>query len=162
YRVPGQDAWFMKGRYMVDFDGAPNCYHLTNSHVLPIRDYPTVDIMSWDGPLDYLGNAKNNDGTWASVVLDGAGQPIPQGDDAVCPAYPLSAVPSQDSTQPATSARRYADARLISYIAMPSQIIQQAGPWYNQVASGHTGNFGDAVVGVNLNTNAVGYAVIGD
>ena len=162
YRIPGQSAWFMKGRYMVDFDGAPNCYHLTNSHVLPIRDYPTVDILSWDGPVDFIGNAKNNDGTWASVVLDGAGQPIAQGDDDPFPGYLISTVPLQDGTQPATSARRYADARLVPYIAMPIQIIKQTGVWYNQVTAGHTGNFGDAVIGVNLNTNDVGGAVIGD
>jgi hypothetical protein len=162
YRIPGQTAWFMKGRYMVDFDGAPNCYHLTNTKVLPIRDYPTVDILSWDGPLDYLANAKNNDGTWASVVLDSAGQPIAQGPDDPCPGYLVSTVPLQDGTQPATSARRYADARLVPYIAVPSQIIAQSGPWYSQAVDGHTGNFGDAVVGVNLNTNDVGYAVIGD
>src|SRR5689334_12399774 len=58
YRIPGQSVWFMKGRYMVDFDGAPNCYHQTLRNVLPIRDYPTVDISSWNGPLDFLGNAK--------------------------------------------------------------------------------------------------------
>jgi hypothetical protein len=162
YRIPGQSAWFMKGRYMVDFDGAPNCYHLTNSHVLPIRDYPTVDILSWDGPLDFIGNAKNNDGTWASVVLDDDGQPIEQGPNDPFPGYLVSTVPLQDGTQPVTSARRYADARIIPYIAVPSQIIAQQGPLYTQLAAGHTGNFGDAVVGVNLNTNDVGRAVIGD
>lgn len=163
FRVPGETAWFMKGRYMVDFDGAPNCYHLTNRHVLPIRDYPTVDILSWDaGPLDFINNAKAGDGSWAAVVLDDSGDPVVQGDDDRFPGYLISTVPLQDRTQPANTSRRYADARFISYVAMPSQIIAQNGVWYDQLLPGHTGNYGDAVVGINLRTRDVGAAVIGD
>jgi hypothetical protein len=162
YRIPGQSAWFMKGRYMVDFDGAPNCYHPTNAKVLPIRDYPTVDIMAWDGTLDSLDDAKNDDGTWASVVLDGDGNPIVQGADEPSPGYYVSTVPLQDKSYPSTSARRYADARVIPYFAMPSQILAQKGPLFTMIASGHTGDFGDYVTAVNLNTNDYGHAVVGD
>ncbi|HZS35227.1 MAG TPA: hypothetical protein VFF06_00295 [Polyangia bacterium] len=162
YRVTGQTAWFMKGRYMVDFDGAPNCYHPNNAKLLPIRDYPTVDIMAWDGVLDSLADAKNDDGTWASVVLNANGDPIVQGDDDPCPGYYVSTVPLQDGTQPTTSARRYADARVIPYFALPSQILAQKGAWLKMIAGGHTGDFGDYVTAVNLKTNDYGHAVIGD
>ena len=162
YRIPGNSAWFMKGRYMVDFDGAPNCYHPSNAKLLPIRDYPTVDIMAWDGVLDTLADAKNDDGTWASVVLDANGDPIVQGPDEPCPGYLVSTVPLQDDAYPTTSARRYADARTIPYFALPLQILQQQGAWFKMIADGHTGNFGDYVTAVNLNTNDSGQAVIGD
>src|SRR5438270_5571822 len=144
-RLTGGAPWFMKGRYMVDFDGAPNCYHPTNRKILPIRDYPTVDIMAWDGVLDSLSDAKNDDGTWAAVVLDGNGEPIVQGPDDPSPGYYVSTVPLQNSAYPANSPLHYADARVIPYFAMPSQILAQQGAWLKMIAAGHTGDWGDYV-----------------
>jgi hypothetical protein len=162
YRVPGSTTWFMKGRCMIDFDGAPNCYHPNNHKLLPIRDYPTVDIMAWDGVLDALNNARGGDGSWASVVLKPDGQPLAQGDDDPFPGYFISTTPLQNDQYPTTDPHRYADARIIPYFALPAQILAEKGRWFTRKSAGHTGNFGDFVTAINLNTNDCGHAVIGD
>jgi hypothetical protein len=162
-RLQGTSPWFMKGQYMVDFDGAPNCYHPTNAKLLPIADYPTVDIMAWDGTLDSLADAKNDDGTWAAVVLDSNGDPIVQGDNDPSPGYYISTVPLVDNNFAATNPRHYADARVIPYFAMPSQILRQQGPWLDmKIPDAHTGDFGDYVTAINLKTNDYGHAIVGD
>jgi hypothetical protein len=161
-RIQGTTPWFMKGQYMVDFDGAPNCYHPNNQKLLRIADYPTVDIMAWDGTLDSINDAKNDDGTWAAVVLDGDGNPVVQGPNDPNPGYYISMVPLVDNNFGATDPHHYADARVIPYFALPAQILRQQGRWLTMSADGHTGNYGDYVTAINTNTNAYGHAVIGD
>jgi hypothetical protein len=88
---------------------------------------------------------------------------VQQGPDDPCPGYLVSTTPLQDYNYPVTSARRYADARFLPYVAVPIQILQQQGPLLKMLVSGgHTGWYGDSVTAVNLRTNDVGHGIIAD
>jgi len=164
YKVPGKGfAWFMKGRYMVDIDGAPNCYHLTRTDVLPIAKYAT-DMDTWPGPLDKLSNG-GHPGNWFGMLTDESGNPVKQKDTDPCPTFCISTTSLVDRSKKRDDPTRYADARKIPYIAFPKQIWLEGkgGTLFTRVGQGPTGNVGDFATVVNIaHPEYFGHAVIAD
>ena len=111
YKVPGKpQAWFMKGRFMTDVDGAPNCYHPDNLNVR--TDYLKFDLEKHKGALDWKANG-GKDGNWFGVVTDTGektGKPIIQGDGDPFPGFYVSSTSLSDSSKKRSDPRRYVDA----------------------------------------------------
>ncbi|MGZ6125804.1 MAG: peptidoglycan-binding protein, partial [Myxococcales bacterium] len=152
YKVAGKpQAWFMKGRFMTDVDGAPNCYHPDN---LDVRtDYLKFDLLQHKGALDWKANG-GKPGNWFGVVTDTGektGNPIVQGDGDPCPGFYVSSTSLSDSSKKRNDPRRYVDARVIPYIAFPGQIYNEGaqGTRFTRVTKGPTGRLGDFLTVVN-------------
>ena len=152
YKVPGKpQAWFMKGRFMTDVDGAPNCYHPDNLNVR--TDYLKFDLEKHKGALDWKANG-GKDGNWFGVVTDTGektGRPIIQGDGDPFPGFYVSSTSLSDSSKKRSDPRRYVDARIIPYIAFPGQIYNEGkqGTRFTRVGQGPTGRLGDFLTVVN-------------
>jgi peptidoglycan hydrolase-like protein with peptidoglycan-binding domain len=151
YKVQGKpQAWFMKGRFMTDVDGAPNCYHPKD---LDVRlDYLSLDLMKHKGALDWKRNG-GHPGNWFGVVTDdgkNTGNPVVQGDKDPCPGFYVSSTslhgPIKDQKNPA----RYVDARQIPYLAFNYQVYAEAGGRFERVTKGATGRLGDILTAVNM------------
>ena len=158
--------WFIKGRLMIDIDGAPNCYHLTRTDVLPMSKYAT-DMETWPGPLDSLANG-GHPGNWFGFLTDNqevTGNPVLQKDGDPFPGFCISTTSLADKNKRVNDPTRYADARKIPYIAFPKQIWNEGktGARFHRVAAGSTGNLGDYVTIINLKDNtSVAQAIIAD
>jgi peptidoglycan hydrolase-like protein with peptidoglycan-binding domain len=152
YKVPGKpQAWFIKGRFMTDVDGAPNCYHPDNLNVR--TDYLKFDLLQHKGALDWRANG-GKPGNWFGVVTDTGektGTPIVQGDNDPCPGFYVSSTSLSDSTKKRNDPRRYVDARVIPYIAFPGQVYNEGaqGTRFTRVTKGPTGRLGDFLTVVN-------------
>ena len=154
YRVKDKDAWFLRGRGMVDFDGAPNAYHPDGSGMKPITVgmYPTYDVMKLDRPLETLDNGpsgmqKGPDGK--EYYVQSASDPAP--------GYYVMATPLvRGEVKERWNPRRYADARVTPYFACPQQLLNlkkiASTVWdgFELVGDGKKCNFGDYVTAVNL------------
>ncbi len=152
YRVPGKTSWFVRGRGNVDIDGAPNTYHPTNKNVVRAGEFPTYDVMRLDRPLDSLADGP-------SGLQSKDGKLYIQTDSDPAPGYYVMATllkrPGFQNWDP----RRYADARVIPFWAIPLQVLQQKNTpssvdnftGFQAVGTGHSGNTGDYVTAINLN-----------
>ncbi|MGZ6141928.1 MAG: peptidoglycan-binding domain-containing protein [Myxococcales bacterium] len=150
YKVPGKpNAWFMKGRLMIDVDGAPNCYHPDNKNVR--TDYLNFDVEKHDGALDWLANG-GHPGNWFGVVTDdgnNTGTPIVQGASDPCPGFHVSSTSLADKSKKRNDPKRYVDARVIPYMAWPQQIWLEKGARFERATPGPTGTLGDILTVVN-------------
>ena len=156
YKVPGKpNAWCMKGRLMIDVDGAPNCYHPQNYKVR--TDYLSIDLEKHDGALDWLANGghaatADKPANWFGVVTDNGesnGNPIIQGPNDPCPGFCVSSTSLVDKSKKRSDPARYVDARRIPYMAWPYQVWTQKGARFTQVTPGATGSLGDFFTVVN-------------
>ena len=166
YKVPGKaQAYLIKGRLMIDVDGAPNCYHPDDLNVR--TDYLSVDLLAHKGALDWKRNG-GHPGNWFGVVTDSGektGEPIVQGPNDPCPGFYVSSTSLVDQARAPHDPSRYVDARKIPYIAFPGQVYAAKGPRFTRVGQGPTGEIGDFVTAVNPNADDAHkycHAVFGD
>jgi peptidoglycan hydrolase-like protein with peptidoglycan-binding domain len=166
YKVKGKSkAYLVKGRLMVDVDGAPNCYHPDDKDVR--TDYLKVDLMAHQGALDWKRNG-GHPGNWFGVVTDDGkvtGNPIIQGPNDPFPGFYVSSTSLVDQTKLSHDTNRYVDARKIPYIAFPGQVYSAKGPRFTQVGEGPTGEIGDFLTVVNPDADGAHkycHAVFGD
>jgi len=169
YKVPGKDkAWLIKGRLLMDVDGAPNCYHPQNYKVN--THYWNIDFENYDGALDYLANGGHpaKDGkpaNWFGVVTDNGqstGNPLVQGSNDPFPGFYISSTSLVDKTKNRGDTKRYVDARKIPYMAWPQQVWLEKGPRFKRVSAGATGTIGDIITAVNPKNNKVAHLVFAD
>ena len=152
YKVQGKpDAWLIKGRLMIDVDGAPNCYH-PNDHKVNTK-YLDIDLETWDGALDWKANG-GHPGNWFGVVTDtgqSSGNPIVQGPNDPCPGFYVSSTSLADHSKGQHDPLRYVDARKIPYLAYPYQVWTEGknGKRFERVSAGATGGLGDLLTVVN-------------
>ena len=151
YRVKGKpQAWLIRGRFMTDVDGAPNCYHPNDLNVR--LDYQNFDLESHTGALDWKRNG-GHPGNWFGVVTDtgeNTGTPVIQGAGDPFPGFYVSSTSLHDKNiKNRNNPKRYVDARIIPYIAFPGQIYSESGPRFTRLLPGHTGRIGDIVTVIN-------------
>lgn len=97
----------------IDIDGAPKSYHPNDGSGIK--------------GLDFLSNAKDQDGKFVGVLCDDDGNPYVQGDSDPAPGYFISCTAYQDSTKEVTDPTRYVDATKVSYISVPPFLRKELG-----------------------------------
>src|SRR6185295_10626911 len=163
YKVPGKpQAWMIKGRLLMDVDGAPNCYHPQNKDVN--THYWSFDFENHKGALDYLANG-GHPGNWFGVVTDTGevtGKPIVQGDNDPFPGFYVASTSLADKTKKRNDPARYVDARKIPYLAWPQQVWRESGPRFKRVSAGATGTIGDIITAVNPKNGKMAHLILAD
>lgn len=155
YRVPGKTSWFVRGRGNVDVDGAPNAYHpdpKMDKNFVHAGELATHDVMSLARPLDCLADGP-------SGLQKKDGKLYVQGPKDPAPGYLVMATTLRRMKYDAWNPLEWADARVIPFFAIQTQILAQKNqpsslPYfggYEGVGAGHTGNYGDYVTAINLN-----------
>lgn len=89
----------------VDADGSPHAYHPN------------------DTGLDSLANARTATGRWVGIVTL-AGVPYIQGSSDPAPGYYVSPTALCDPRWPRTDPRRYPDALVVPYLAIPPELTR--------------------------------------
>ena len=158
------DTYFLKGRYEVDVDGAPNCYHSDkNRQPKPGRyRYAEMDLEGTD-PLDPQGDG-GHPGNWFGVVTDTGevtGTPVVQQSGKFA-GYFVSQTALVRSGKDRTDPERYADSRYIPYWSIPVRVYKGAGAGLTLFTQTPTGRYGDYATAVNLRTNAYSHAILAD
>lgn len=110
--VGGAFAW--RSGFVVDGDGSPRCYS-----------------FSGDG-LDYLANA-GHPGAWYGVVCNASGVPVEQGPNDPAPGFLVSPTSLHDPKFPAADPRRYVNAEIVPYLAVPPE-LRNRGVMFGDVA----------------------------
>ena len=163
WKVPGKpDAWLIKGRLLMDTDGAPNCYHPSDLNVR--TDYQNYDLMEHKGALDWKANG-GHPGNWFGVVTDNGqvtGNPLVQGANDPFPGFYVSSSSLVDKSKKPGDPNRYVDARKIPYLAWPQQVWREAGPRFTRVSQGPTGRIGDLMTAYNPKNGKVGHLILAD
>jgi hypothetical protein len=116
----------------IDADGAPNAYGPHNRG------------------LDYTANARGSHG-WVSLVTDRNGRPVIQKRGAYRGYYVSTTSLQQDNVDNLRDPRRYIDATIVPYIALPPDFAALFGI-----------QLGDLAVVVNRANGRVAYAVFAD
>jgi hypothetical protein len=114
----------------IDADGAPTCYGP--------RGLQT---------LDRLANA-GKPGNWWGLVTDSGkadGEPLVQRDSDPAPGYYISTTALVDHARPETDPRRYVDATVVPYLAIPPELLA-LGAKLGDVALARHGSFRSACV----------------
>lgn len=163
WKVPGKpNAWLIKGRLLMDTDGAPNCYHPQDLNVR--TDYQNYDLMAHKGALDWKANG-GHPGNWFGVVTDTGevtGTPLVQGNSDPFPGFYVSSSSLVDKSKKRGDPTRYVDARKVPYLAWPQQIWLEKGPRFTRVSQGATGRIGDLMTAYNPKNGKVGHLILAD
>jgi hypothetical protein len=163
YKVPGKpQAWCIKGRLIMDVDGAPNAYHPDDKDVN--THYWNFDILEHKGALDWLKNG-GVPGNWFGVVTDTGdktGTPVKQGPNDPFPGFYIAASSLVDKSKKRNDPARYVDARKIPYLAWPGQVYAEKGTRFARVTQGATGRLGDLITAINTKNNKVGHCIVAD
>ncbi|MHB8637206.1 MAG: hypothetical protein ACYC96_12125 [Fimbriimonadaceae bacterium] len=120
-RLEGSAALFFQSKMSCDVDGSPNAYH-------PWDDGLSIDVIESAGgkrvnnlprgPLEVLPSP--------DVVVYMNGQPYIQ-PDGKWKGFYVSETSYENKLLPATSSKRYLDARKIQYIVLPGGLVPEAG-----------------------------------
>jgi Fungal chitosanase of glycosyl hydrolase group 75 len=121
----------------IDADGAPHAF------------YP--DDKSG---LDFLINARDQNGRWLGVVTDNNGQPVVQTANDPAPGFYVSTTSLEDPNRDRADPRRYVDSEAVNYIVIPGGLQAKVN---NQSA-----RLGDFAVVIRPETGAFVYAIVGD
>lgn len=135
--APNKSAFFFESGIHVDADGAPKAY----------------GPRGLAGTLDYLGNA-GKPGNWWGVVTDKHENPIQQNGKAPQQPYKdfyISATSLVNRAFKETDVRRFTDATMVPYVALPPKYFRTTGL-----------EIGDLALIINTNTGKFTFAVFAD